>query len=519
MNNLEKPQYVITQDTFEIYKKLSNGRFTTPKNSIGEYFYEMKNILKNNFEAYNEIQIRAIDEETINQKLNKKVETELSKNIDSVCICLDRFLLPDLEKNKEFKDRFFRFGITRKINGDKVPRQGSGSFDEQLSEFSKIPNIKNRKIIIADDGFFSGSTMKEVQKMLETIGVKEENIKKIGYLGNNPAIENSNNSEVIESISNLFEWIDIRDFSVFGGRLIQASKNNKFAIAEPYLYPWSKGESASLDNQKLFEISKQLIESQKKMILEWEKSWGRKIIFKDAVNAGFPLPCDKEKTICPNIKTEITTYLDSCLNKIETEKNRQVYVFDMDGTLYQLDGKNNGYSESSLEKRVNENMLQFIIDQELCSQDKAQEILDQAIKDPVGASQYLSNQYQITRVEYFNKVWDINPKDIVKNYDFAKEVISKINPEIKLILLTSAPKIWAQKVLSFLGIKDKFEKIITGEEYKIKSEIFEILSRQYKASNITSIGDQYKTDIEPAEILGYKSLLITDPQDIKKLSL
>ncbi len=322
MNNLEKPQYIITQDTFEIYEKLSNGRFNTPKDSIDMYFSEMKNTLENNIKPYGEIEIRAINEETINQELNKKVEAELFRDLDSICICLDRFLLSDLENDKELQDRFFRFGITRKMNGDKVPRQGSTSFDEQLNQISKIPNIDSKKIIIADDGFFSGSTMKEIEKMLQTIGIKQENIKKIGYLGNNSAIEASNNSEVVESISNLFEWVDIRDFSVFGGRLISSSKNNKYAIAEPYIYPWSKGESASLNSENLFEISKQLIESEKKMILEWEKSWGRKITFRDTVNAGFPLPCDEKKTICPNIKMEVISYLDSCLKKNETERNK-----------------------------------------------------------------------------------------------------------------------------------------------------------------------------------------------------
>ena len=87
-----------------------------------------------------------------------------------------------------------------------------------------------------------------------------------------------------------------------------------------------------------------------------------------------------------------------------------------------------------------------------------------------------------------------------------------------MILLTSAPEIWTKRVLSFLSISDKFEKIITGEKFKFKYEVFQELSRKYQPNNITSIGDQYTTDIQPAEVLGFKYLLIQKPEDITNLS-
>lgn len=518
--NSEKQQYIITQDTFGIYEKISNSKIRVPRNSINVYTSEVEQTIKTNLDPLAEISVRVIKENDINQKLGQLVKTELSNDPDSICICLDRFLLPELENNPDFKSRFFRFGISRKSNGDKVSRQGYSSFEKQLTDItSEISDIKNKKIIFADDGFFSGSTIKTVQKIFNSIGIKNENTKVIGYIGNNSAIENNDNFKVIESITNLYDWVDLRDFSIFGGRLINSSKNNKVSISEPYIYPWSNGEAASLDNQNLFEISEKLIESQIKMILEWEKSLDKKIEFKDLVKAGFSLPYNRNKSVPININMEVIPYLDSCLEKVNFEKNRQIYIFDMDGTLYQLDGQNNGYSGSSLENKVNKNIIQFIIERELCSIDNAQEIFNQAISDPVGASQYLSNRYQITRTEYFNTVWNIDPKDIVKNYNYAREIIPNINPKTKLILLTSSPEIWAKKVLSFLNINQKFEEIITGENYKTKSEVFEKFSKLYLNSNITTIGDQYETDIKPTEKFGFKSLLIQEPKDINKLSL
>lgn len=206
------------------------------------------------------------------------------------------------------------------------------------------------------------------------------------------------------------------------------------------------------------------------------------------------------------------------MKKIRLNQNQKIFIFDLDGTLYQLDGKNNGYPGSTLEKQVNKNILQYIRNRELCAEKIAKKIFNQAIVDPVGASQYLSNRYEITRSEYFNIVWDINPQNIVKNYNLAQKTISNINPNIILILLTSAPEIWTKRVLSFLSINDKFEKIITGEKFKFKYEVFQELSRKYQPNNITSIGDQYTTDIQPAEVLGFKYLLIQKPEDITNLS-
>lgn len=202
----------------------------------------------------------------------------------------------------------------------------------------------------------------------------------------------------------------------------------------------------------------------------------------------------------------------------KTEEQRQVIIFDMDGTLYQLDGENNGFKGSTLESTVNKRMIDFISQKEDISTEQAIEIFRQAISNPVGASQFLSERYQITRTDYFNTVWNIDPENIVKNYQNSVQTISNMPKGIKLILLTSSPKIWADQVLNFLGIKDRFETIYTGEGFKTKEEIFQNISQLYQSENITSVGDQEKTDIQPAADLGFKTLLIKKPQDITTIS-
>jgi FMN phosphatase YigB (HAD superfamily) len=503
--NSEKQNYVITYDTTNIVDKVVGKSYPEIANS---YNTSILNTFERNLKPSDQIEVKAYLEKDINQALMEKTVQKMSQDPESICICLDRFLLSEMENSQEYQGRFFRLGMSRMADGTKVPRQGFSSFRSQLEKISsKIPDISQRKVVLVDDGFFTGGTVQTAKELLKQIGVNETNIETIGFIND------------IEQIPNLMDWVDLRDVSFLGGRIINISKSNRVALSEPYIFPWSDGKSASLDNQNLFAISQELIQAQKELVSNWENVLGRKITFRDLIDRGFPLPYSRERKIKVNTKMNVSDYLDQCLQiVVESEKSRQVIIFDMDGTLYQLDGENNGYSKSTLETKVNKNIIQYITNQEQCSLVQAQEIFNQAISDPVGASQYLSARYQITRSMFFDTVWNIDPKDIVKNYNFAQEVISSINPKVKLILLTSAPKIWAEKVLTFLGIKDKFETIYSGEDYKFKTEIFQKISRLYQPENITSVGDQEKTDIQPAADLGFKTLLIKNPQDISLIS-
>lgn len=198
-----------------------------------------------------------------------------------------------------------------------------------------------------------------------------------------------------------------------------------------------------------------------------------------------------------------------------------IYVFDMDGTVYQLDGVNNGFTGSTLESVVELNAKKFIQAKEDCDEATAQTILEQAIKDEVGVSRFLSERYGISRKDYFDFVWNINPEGIVRNFNVALRLIRRLkeNPQRKLVLLSSAPQIWVNNVMNFLGIMEDFEGVYTGEQFDKKEEIFTMLAARYKPENVTSIGDQERTDIKPARDLGMNTLLITGPDDLGRVDI
>lgn len=200
-----------------------------------------------------------------------------------------------------------------------------------------------------------------------------------------------------------------------------------------------------------------------------------------------------------------------------TEIKNPVRIFDMDGTLYRLNSPGNTYKGSSLEAQVNTNARQLILARGWATKETVDDLMAAGFNDPVGLSNYLQNKFGITRKEYFDQVWNINPKGMLQDYEEAVEVIRALAATSTLILLTSAAKVWQEQVCSYLGISDLFDRVITGEDFTTKDEIFGALSKEFDATNSISVGDQLKTDIEPAEKYGFQTLLVKRPQDLQIL--
>lgn len=193
-------------------------------------------------------------------------------------------------------------------------------------------------------------------------------------------------------------------------------------------------------------------------------------------------------------------------------------VFDMDGTIYQLDGENNGFKKSSLHKNVKQNTLRYFAEKEGVSPEEAQSIVDDINKLGVFPSVYAANKYKITRKDFFDNVWNIDPQAIVTNYQNAVEVITKLAEQnIELILLTQAPKIWQTNVLTFLNINNLFSTIRTGEEYMEKIEILTEISKTRQPHTVLAVGDQIETDIAPAKELGFHTFHVNSPNDLLQL--
>ncbi len=190
----------------------------------------------------------------------------------------------------------------------------------------------------------------------------------------------------------------------------------------------------------------------------------------------------------------------------------------MDGTIYQLDGDGKSFGSSSLDKNVKANAINFFANQEQITTEQATELYDNLVKSKIWPSVYAAEKYSISRTDFFNIVWDINPNSIVINYEDAVKVIKELSQNgVELILLTQAPKIWQNKVFIMLGINDLFSEIYTAENYIHKPEIYSEIKSKRDPQTILAIGDQLETDIVPAIEQGFHTFHVTSPNDLLQL--
>lgn len=197
----------------------------------------------------------------------------------------------------------------------------------------------------------------------------------------------------------------------------------------------------------------------------------------------------------------------------------KIIIFDMDGTLYQHDGVNNTFKNSTLFYTVMDNSLKFVIDREKCAKDFASKLVNEAYTtDTIGISNFMAKRYGITRSDFFDIVWDIEPSTIVKNFEKQVQILIKLAKSGKrLFLLTGAPRAWMRNVTNFLKINDIFERQYCGEMFTLKDEVFKALSSEFEPKELLSIGDQMESDILPAAKVGINTKLIKKPEDLEFL--
>jgi len=511
-------EYSLTQDTLSVLSKIDQIADIKANQRISEQANQyLRNIGRQLSQIVpSDVKVNTYKETEIEQALETKLSGFLAANPMAIGIILDRFLLSEMQQEAEFNNRLFRFSMCRTVGGDKVPRQSAPSFAEQFKNFqARFPDFDARPIAIIDDGIFTGGTINRFIEEAQQNGVDLSVQKIFGFLGDG-GVSRFEKAESANRVADLYEWVDLRDFSIFGGKQLAASRGNKVATAIPYLYPWSNGEGGSLNTSpQLFNLSKAMIEELEQLVIVYQTETGKKLTFRDLVKAGYPLPTNLKKSIPITINTRLIAYLGQIKELIAQEQTRPVYIFDMDGTLYKLDGKNSGFAKSSLEKIVLKNAVRFVMSREQVSFEQAAQIIQTAQQDEIGISNFISLRYGISCEEYFNEVWDINPEGIVNSFRDLKKVFVSMkgrNPSAKLILLTTAPKVWAERVLAYLGIAEYFEDLYTGEKFGQKDEIFRIIAGRYQ--NATSIGDQIETDILPARAVGIKGIRVAVSGDL-----
>lgn len=326
-------------------------------------------------------------------------------------------------------------------------RPGDESLNEQLKDLSE----KFEKVALVDVGSFCGDTMVEVIKLLRDAGVEISRV----YLGvwGKDAINKINGSAPAsaEKTYKFYEWIELRDLLGVDGRKTEDGQ------IIPYWNEPVKWASIPEEN-------------------------------KEGV-----------KDLCLNYNKKLLEILDE-----------QLYIFDMDGTLY-------GFNPGLLEE-VYRNSISFLKEKLGVSEQEAEQTRAKIDKKYSGEiSIGVEKEFGISREEYFNKVWDIQPEQYVKYDENLKNFLKRIAG--RRVVLTSAPKIWTERVLKLLGLEDTFEDVFTGEpdDRKPNLSAFKGVLAKFncESNQATVIGDSYREDIEPAQKLGIRTIQIG--KDVKNI--
>lgn len=205
--------------------------------------------------------------------------------------------------------------------------------------------------------------------------------------------------------------------------------------------------------------------------------------------------------------------------KSEIEPSQvQMVVFDMDGTLYKLDGENGEFGGSSLQKTVLVNAARWFAENEGVGESEAEAMITTWMKNGERLSEVFAEKYGISRVEYFNRVWDIDPQGLVNGFETAKDLLQQLGDRgVRMTLVTASPRIWQERVLKYLGISELFEKVWCAEQYSKKGEVYAELIEGLDPGAVLAVGDQYESDICPAEELGMLTWWLEKEDDINEL--
>ncbi len=193
-------------------------------------------------------------------------------------------------------------------------------------------------------------------------------------------------------------------------------------------------------------------------------------------------------------------------------------IFDMDGTIYQLDGDNDGFINSTLHKIIKRNTINYFSRKENISPEEAILLIQEINTKHSHMSLYVADHYHISRKDFFDQVWDIEPQGIVSNFRDSIEVLKELSKTgIELILVTQAPSIWQNKVFTLMGIQNVFKQVITAENFLNKTEVFPNIAKGLNPKTVIAIGDQLDSDIAPAQELGFYTFHVKSPNDLLKL--
>lgn len=190
------------------------------------------------------------------------------------------------------------------------------------------------------------------------------------------------------------------------------------------------------------------------------------------------------------------------------------FILDLDGTLYRFEPEAGGrFAETAFCRDLVARTERFVAERLGLPEAEAIQELDRLRSEcPESLSLVLEREYGIDRFEFFAATWDCPPEAYLERPEPAlAPALAEVAGDA--VVLTAAPRVWAERALAYLGATDLFaERMITGEpdvrkpDPAVFEQALELLAAGPEQS--VSIGDQNHTDIRPAKQLGMTTVRI-----------
>jgi HAD superfamily hydrolase (TIGR01549 family) len=194
-------------------------------------------------------------------------------------------------------------------------------------------------------------------------------------------------------------------------------------------------------------------------------------------------------------------------------KKIEAIIFDMDGTLYSFDQrKESHFISSKFGQTIHDNCVTFLKNEFSLNKEGALQFYQELNERYHGElSLGLERDYDIDRSRYFAETWNLEASEFIEANEELVKMLSLLT--VKTGVLSAAPKIWVDRVLNFLTIRQFFGKaIFTGDPdiRKPNHQAFQQLADFWKIApeKIVSIGDQETSDILPAKKIGMSTVRI-----------
>lgn len=203
-------------------------------------------------------------------------------------------------------------------------------------------------------------------------------------------------------------------------------------------------------------------------------------------------------------------------------KKKELLIFDMDGTLYDLkDVVNSNYEMqiSFLVEKTGRNREAVVASLE------ENHIYPVMKKDSKSATEFFSREgYDMQEwTNYRESRFNVSAIDVTKAVD--NDCIGRLAAQFKLVLLSSNSLKNIKRVLSHIGISSShFSTIVCSDTFAkdiqfCKRAAMKDISRAYGVpfKDMVSIGDRYMTDIQPILELGGCGILLVSPSSMKRV--